>query len=385
MEPQAENPNTSIYDVQIPYEVMYCPYSGSYQDMINKAYEKDDKTIIFCTDQQHALEMTELLVNLSGEGTSYCKRITSNEGDKGKEQLDKFCNIKEKYPVIAVTSELMSTGVNAPACKLIVLDKFVNSETQLKQIDGRGTRIQENMDKFYYSVLDFRGSTARYSDPSWDGESASVPTTSGQKSKPSKPKPRPDVEPIRRLDVDGYPVEVIGTIVQIYDPKAPNGKRVVKFSEYTGRLVRELEKSNGTKLKDVWTDTKKRQEFVGELESKAITLEHIREISGLYKTDVFDILMNFAYNSHAVTRMQRVENVRKNKAFFEKYPEKAREVLNVLLDHYAEVGYQELDDNEFLQLEKFEKYDGPANIVENIFEGNFDQAKKEVIQLIYEK
>ena len=95
--------------------------------------------------------------------------------------------------------------------------------------------------------------------------------------------------------------------------------------------------------------------------------------------------MNFAYNTHAVSRMQRAEKVQKNKIFFEKYPQKAREVLRILLDHYAEVGYQDLDDNEFLQLEKFEKFDGPANIVNEIFDGKFDQAKKEVIQLIYEK
>ena len=351
-------------------------------------YDKNDKTILFCTDQLHAQEMTELLVNLSGEGTKYCKRITSNEGDTGKAQLDKFCNVKEKYPVIAVTSELMSTGVNAPSCKLIVLDKFVDSMVQLKQIDGRGTRVHEETDKFWYTVLDFRGSTEQYSDPMWDGEPTITPKGPGAGG-PPKPPPKPTgdpKEPVKRIVIDGIDVEIVGKIFTFYDPKAPNGKRIVKLKEVAGRLVRQFESNaSGEKLRQTWTDPEKRENFVKELERNGISIQEIRQDSNLYQTDIFDILMNYAYNSQAVTRRYRAEKVKKNKAFFEKYSETARDVLRILLEHYAEVGYQELDDNEFLQLEKFEKFDGPANIVNQIFEGNFDQAKKEVLQLIYQR
>jgi type I restriction enzyme, R subunit len=358
-------------------------------DFLNKPpFEKNDKTIVFCTDQQHAQEMTEWLVNLSGEGTKYCKRITSNEGDTGKAELDKFCNVKEKYPVIAVTSELMSTGVNAPSCKLIVLDKFVDSMVQLKQIDGRGTRVHEETSKFWYTVLDFRGSTEQYSDPMWDGEPIITPKGPGAGG-PPKPPPKPPgdpKEPIKRLVVDGIDVEIIGKIFTFYDANAPNGKRIVKLQEVAGRLVRQFESNaSGEKLRQTWADPEKRQNFIKELERNGISIQEIRQDTNLYQTDIFDILMNYAYNSQAVTRRHRVEKVKKNKAFFEKYSETARDVLRILLEHYAEVGYQELDDNEFLQLEKFEKFDGPANIVNQIFEGNFDQAKKEVLQLIYEK
>ena len=350
-------------------------------------YEKNDKTIVFCTDQQHAQEMTELLVNFSGEGTKYCKRITSNEKNRVAD-LDKFCSVKEKYPVIAVTSELMSTGVNAPSCKLIVLDKFVDSMIQLKQIDGRGTRVHEETTKFWYTVLDFRGSTEQYSDPMWDGEpivSPKGPGAGGPTIKPPKPTGDPN-EPVKRITVDGIDVEIVGRIFTFYDPNAPNGKRIVKLQEVAGRLVRQFESNaSGEKLRESWCDPEKRQKFVKELERNGISIQEIRQDSNLYQTDIFDILMNYAYNYHAVTRRQRVEHVKKNKTFFQKYSETAREVLRILLEHYAEVGYQELDDNEFLQLEKFAKFDGPANIVNQIFEGNFDQAKKEVLQLIYEK
>jgi type I restriction enzyme, R subunit len=351
-------------------------------------YDKNDKTIMFCTDQQHAQEMTELLVNLSGEGTKYCKRITSDEGDTGKAELDKFCNVKEKYPVIAVTSELMSTGVNAPSCKLIVLDKFVDSMVQLKQIDGRGTRVHEETDKFWYTVLDFRGSTEQYSDPMWDGEPIITPKGPGVGGT-SKPPPKPPVDPkesVKRIVIDGVDVEIVGKIFTFYDPNAPNGKRIVKLREVAGRLVRQFESNaSGEKLRQTWADPEKRQSFIKELERNGISIQEIRQDSNLYQTDIFDILMNYAYNSQAVTRRYRVEKVKKNQAFFKKYSETAKDVLRILLEHYAEVGYQELDDNEFLQLEKFEKFDGPANIVNEIFEGKFEQIKKEILQLIYEK
>ena len=354
-------------------------------------YKKNDKTIVFCTDQQHALEMTELLSNLSGEGPDYCKRITSNEKNR-ETDLDNFCNIKKKYPVIAVTSELMSTGVDAPACKLIVLDKFVDSMIQLKQIDGRGTRVNEAVDKFWYTVLDFRGSTEQYQDPMWDGEPF-VPSTGSGKGGSSSPTDGGssggsggETERVKRLIVDDVDVEIIGSVIFYYDPDAPNGKRMVELKEHAGRLVRQFDSNaRGEKLREAWRDPEKRKRFLDDLQRKGISVDDIRKETNLYQTDIFDILLNYAYNFHAITRRQRVEKVKKNKRFLKKYNEQAREVLRLLLDHYAEVGYQELDDNEFLQLEKFEKFDGPANIVNQIFEGNFDQAKKEVLQLIYER
>ena len=342
---------------------------------------KYDKTILFCRDQQHALEMREWLVNLSGLGNEYCKRITQKEADR-KAELANFCNPKEKFPVIAVTSKLMTTGIDAPTCKAIVLDTIINSETELKQIEGRGARVQIDFGKYYFTIIDFRDSTARFDDPDWDGEP--LPKHRPKKSKSGKREP---TEPKERLVVDGEEVEIMGRSVKVYDPSQPSGHRWLELSEYVGNSVRKLSGDLEKEFRDVWCNMENRKKLVNDLKQRGISIEQIRKDKQLFQADMFDILMNIAYNKRIRSRNNRKFIVKKDKSFFLKYPEKAREVLDVLLEHYAEYGYQELEDRKVLALDKFDKFDGPVNIVENIFGGGdkFDKAVHELVLKIYEK
>jgi len=344
---------------------------------------KFDKTILFCRDQKHASEMRDLLVNESGEGNEYCRRITSNEGEEGKKQLDKFCDPKEKFPVITTTSKLMTTGIDAQTCKVIVLDTFVNSQTELKQIIGRGVRIyeSESLKKFYFTIIDFRGSTSEFDDPEWDGEP--VPKHYPKKSERKKREP---TEPTQRFEVDGEPVEISGKTVKVGDLSQPSGHQLIEITQYIGKAVRTLSGNLSDEFRQIWIDIEKRKKLVSDLKDRGITIDKIREVTKYSQADIFDILNNLGFNQHIKSRHQRAYKVRKDKPFFAIYPEKAREVLHVLLDHYAEYGYQELEGRGVLQLDTFEKFNGPINIVNNIFNGsdNYDKAVHKLVQKIYE-
>ena len=343
-----------------------------------------DKTILFCRDQKHASEMRDILANESGQGIDYCKRITSNEGEIGKKELDKYCNPKEKLPVIAVTSKLMTTGVDAPTCKVIVLDTFVNSQTELKQIVGRGTRIYEteSLKKQYFTIIDFRGSTSQFDDPEWDGEP--IPIHVPPKSSKTK---REQKEVETRPEVNGDVVEIIGKSVKVVDLSQPAGHRLIEFNEYVGKAVRQLSGNLSEEFRNVWIDVDKRKKLVEALKQRGITVDNIKEITKYSQVDIFDILNNLAYNGHIRSRYQRVFLVKQDESFFAKFPEKARDVLDVLLDHYAEYGYQELEERDVLKLDKFKEFNGPENIIKNIFNGpeNYDKVLQELVQRIYAK
>ena len=372
------------FDRTITYSERQKKVAQTILDFLNSPpNSKMDKTIVFCRDQKHASEMRDWLVNLSKEGTNYCVRITSNEGDKGKAELGKFCDPKEKYPVIAVTSKLMTTGVDAQTCKLIVLDTFVNSQTELKQIVGRGIRVYdtESIKKYYFTIMDFRGSTAKFSDPEWDGEPVpqKYPKRSSKKSEPT--------EPVQRLIVDDKPVEIYRKTVKVFDSSEPTGHQILEYTEYAGKMVRKLTKDMIDELRHLWTNLEERKKFVQNLSDKGISVEKIRELTNFYQADPFDILSNLAYKKPIKSRDQRAYLVRQDKSFFDKYPERARKVLDLLLEHYAEYGYQELEERTVLQLDKFEKFDGPTNILTSIFKNpkEYDKAVQELIIKIYEK
>jgi len=345
---------------------------------------KFDKTILFCRDQKHASEMRDILVNDSKEGKNYCVRITSNEGELGRAELGKFCDPKEKYPVIAVTSKLMTTGVDAQTCKLIVLDTFVNSQTELKQIVGRGIRVYdtESIKKFYFTIMDFRGSTTHFSDPLWDGEP--VPKKYPKPSHSKRHEPRESVE---RVVVDGKEVVIIGKTVKIFDPSKPAGHRFIEYTEYVGEEVRKLTYDVIEEFRHLWSNLEERKKFVKELSERRVSIEKLREITNLYEADVFDILLNLAYKKPVKSRFQRAYFVRQDKKFFEKYSNDARAVLDVLLEHYAEYGYQELEKREVLKLDKFKRFNGARNILTKIFKTpeDYDKAVQELVVKIYEK
>lgn len=353
-----------------------------------------DKTILFCQNSEHALAMTEYLRSFSGEKYDYVVRIVSAEGEIGKEYLDKFQTPNLDFPVIAVTSRLLSTGVDVPTCRVIALDKSINSMTEFKQIIGRGTRVFEANNKMWFTILDYRNATRLFKDDSWDGEPyditnelipADVPI-----APPTEPQTEPSIdpqeltnvrEPVQVYHVAGHKVEIRGEKVMIFD-QTMNQNKLIQYQDYTGQQVRRIVNDNQTQLFKIWTEPEKRRHFVHELQKVGVTFDHLKEITQLYNVDVFDLLLHFAFKSDLKTRIQRVDGIRK-KAFLEKYPTKARAVLEVILDHYAEEGYQELEGRTILALPKFRQFGAPVNIIQDRFNDQYDEAILEITHELY--
>lgn len=342
---------------------------------------KFNKTIVFCHTSRHALAMVELLSNRAKEGPDYCVRITSNEKDHD-DYLDDFQNTKVKTPVIAVTSRLMATGIDAPTCRNIILDKNLRSMIEFKQIIGRGTRVSEFHDKYWFNILDFRDTTSLFHDLDWDGPPSEppLPPTKGEPRGPQGPRPPHAI-------VDGLEVRVIGKKVSIYDP-ASGSLSFQSYEEYAGNVVKRLEADFAKELREIWINVENRQKFIDRLESHAISITHIRQLMENYDADVFDILYHLAYGSKMKTRKQRVDALKTKKSFLEKYPDKAREVISIMMDLYAEVGYQEINPENLniLKLKEFEKFGGDYVIKNKIFNGTEDYKKaiKELLEALYE-
>ena len=377
---------------------------------LEKNNQKYSKTILFCQNSEHALAMTKLIRNYSGEKHDYCVRIVSAEGEIGREHLDHFQQPNRDFPVVAVTSRLMSTGVDVPTCKVIALDKSINSMTEFKQIIGRGTRVYEQKDKMWFSIIDYRKTTRLFEDVEWDGPP--VATTDEEQGeltkekeekilqKAKKEKEKRIEEERRRVEitdgknekkpvkietyhVDGHKVEIHGESVLIFD-QSIDGNRLITYQDYTGETVRRLIQNERRELYKIWTNPEDRMHFVKKLESRGVSFKHLREITQIFKADAFDLLLHFAFNADTKTRMERINSVRK-KPFLEKYPDKARDVLEVILDHYGEEGYQELEGRGVLALPKFEMFGGPIEIIERRFEGgkDYDNAIKKLTEQIY--
>jgi len=366
---------------------------------------KYDKTILFCQNSEHALAMTKLIRNYSGENFNYCVRIVSAEGEIGREYLDHFQEVNRDFPVVAVTSRLMSTGVDVPTCRVIALDKSLNSMTEFKQIIGRGTRVFESKDKMWFSIIDYRKATRLFEDQDWDGpavaeteeeqeiitkekEERILAKALKKRQEEATKEPEEEKEPVKieTYHIKGEKVEIHGEMVYIFD-QTMNKNRLVSYEDFTGETVRRLVNDDERQLYQIWTDPEnKRPKFVKDLASRGITFEHLKEITKLYKNDAFDLLLHFAFNTEAKTRYERVDNLKK-KAFLEKYPEKAREVLEVILDHYADEGYQELEGRDVLKLNKFEKFGGAYNIITNRFESpeDYDNIILEITKELYSK
>jgi len=360
----------------------------------NKEY---DKTILFCQNSEHALAMTKLIRNYSEQRHDYCVRIVSAEGEVGQEYLDHFQAPNLDFPVVAVTSRLMSTGVDVPTCRIIALDKSINSMTEFKQIIGRGTRVFEPKGKMWFSIIDYRKATRLFEDEEWDGppvaqtdEEQEMITKGKRRNRVGKKEitevqspPKSDPKKIETYHIDGYKIEIHGESVLIFD-QSMDKHRLVSYQDYTGETVKRLVNDEQRPLREIWTNPERRQHFVRKLEERGVTFAHLREITQLYKSDAFDLLMHFAFNAHAKTRLQRIESIRK-KAFLEKFPEKARDVLEVILDHYGEHGYQELEGTDMLSLPKFEKFGGQFGVINDRFgdRQRYDKAIIELTQQIY--
>ena len=356
-----------------------------------KATDRMAKTIVFCATEDAAERMRIALTNCNSDmckiNPDYVVRITGSD-DYGKGKLDYFISVSSKYPVIATTSKLLSTGADCKMVKLIVLDENIGSMTEFKQIIGRGTRIRENDGKTHFSIMDFRGVTRLFADPDWDGEVEMDPDYPKKKDPkgpkviidlPVVPLSPPKVTPY--VDKTGCRVEVIQKSVAIYDT---NGKllRQESIIDYT--------KSNifgeYASLEDFiqkWTAEDKKETIKELFLSRGIDLEAIKADEGMSDVDDFDFICHIAYDQKPLTRKERAENVKKRNVFA-KYGETARKVLEALLDKYADGGVVEIESIDVLKLDPFVKFGKPFKISQ-LFGGKdgYLQAVKELEKEIY--
>ncbi|WP_071461906.1 EcoAI/FtnUII family type I restriction enzme subunit R [Polynucleobacter asymbioticus] len=343
------------------------------------------KTIVFCDDIDHAERMRQALVNLNPErvkeNRKYVMRITGDE-QEGKAELDNFINPEERYPVIATTSKLMTTGVDAQTCKLVVLDQHIKSMTEFKQMIGRGTRINEDYGKYWFTIMDFKKATELFADEAFDGPPIVVYNPG-----PNDP-PTPPEEPGEEggsggglpggeggdTGGEGFPpgpegkrakyyigdveVHVIAERVQYYGPE---GKLITEsLKDYTRKAVRKDYSTLDEFLKR-WTSADRKAAIIKELEEHGVLLEALAlEVSK--DCDAFDLICHVAFDQPALTRRGRAEQVKKRN-YFTKYGEQARKVLEALLEKYADTGIENIDDIKILTLDPFSKMGTASELV----------------------
>ncbi|NLO28961.1 MAG: DEAD/DEAH box helicase family protein, partial [Methanosarcina mazei] len=316
-----------------------------------KANDRFDKTIVFCENIDHAERMREALVNgnadLAGENRKYVMRITGDK-QEGKAELDNFINPESRYPVIATTSKLMSTGVDAQTCKLIVLDKRIQSMTEFKQIIGRGTRINEDYGKYYFTTMDFKKATELFADPDFDGEPVEIygPGENGHGGS-RDPEGETDRE---KYFVDDVGVEVLTERTQYY---GSDGKLITEsLKDYTRKTMLKDFESLDSFLTH-WNEAEKKQAIIAELEEKGVLFAALSEEVGK-DFDPFDLICHVAFDQPPLSRKERAERVKKS-SYFSEYGKQAQEVLDALLDKYADDGIENLEDMSVLKIQPFDR------------------------------
>ncbi len=370
-----------------------------------KKTNRFDKTIVFCVDIDHAERMRQALINensdLVKENSKYIMRITG-DNEEGKAQLDNFIDPESKYPTIVTTSKLLTTGVDAQTCKLIVLDSNINSMTEFKQIIGRGTRIKEEYGKLFFTIMDFRGVTRLFADPDFDGDPVVI----------YEPKEGEDIVPPiegeyddfegepgayvnedegdfdldengggKRVKyvVDDVEVMVVNERVEYYDK---DGKLVTEsLKDYTRKNIRN-EYADLNEFINRWNSEEKKSAIIEELKERGVFLDAIKEEVGK-DLDDFDLILHLAFDQKPLTRQERANNVKK-RDYFSKYSDVAREVLEALLDKYMNEGITELESMEILKLDPFKKIGSPTKIIK-AFGGRdkYIQTIKELEREIY--
>lgn len=365
------------------------------------------KTIVFCVDQEHALDMMNELAVLSPDlmrqHPNYVCRITSNEGDIGRTRLAEFQDVDEATPVIVTTSQLLTTGVDIPTCQNVVLVRVINSMTEFKQIIGRGTRVNSDYGKLFFNILDYTGSATRlFADPDFDGypalikeieidgegEVISDATVEDQDpTVPDEPPFVPDTsdKPLnrRKFYVDDGEVEIVAQMVYQLDE---NGNRIkpIKYTDYTAETVRTLylEAHN---IRTEWADPDNRAMVIAQLEERGIDFEHLAAVTGQPDADPLDLLCHVAFNAPLRTRRERARRVfQEEKAFFDQYGEQARQLLYDLLEKYAEHGTAQFKLPDILKVPPLSEYGNVSEII-NVFGGvdNLRQAVQVLQNLLY--
>jgi len=386
--------NRKDYDKNLVIDERTQIVAEKISDFLTKT-SRFDKTIVFCVDIDHAQRMRAALANTNSDlmlqNPKYVMQITG-DNDEGKRELDNFINPEERYPVIATTSKLMTTGVDAQTCKLIVLDSNIGSMTEFKQIIGRGTRINEEYGKSFFTILDFRNVTDLFADPDFDGDPVRVkevgqneefdsieveslndnpiinedgeevifdPIEDDDQTEPHIIEGgNVDAEPEQKHYVNGVNVAVLNERIQYMDG---DGKLITgSLKDYTRQKVREHYQSLDEFL-NKWNGADKKQAIIDELAEQGIVIENLKEAIGK-EMDLFDMICHTAFDQPPLTRAERAHQVKKRDVFT-KYGDQARRVLNALLDKYANEGIENIEDIKILKVNPFDHFGTPTEIV----------------------
>lgn len=404
-----EEYNTKDYDRRLVIDERTATVAKKVSEFLVNT-DRFSKTIVFCVDIAHAERMRQALINenadLVSSNSKYIMRITG-DNDEGKNELDNFIDPEQRYPVIVTTSKLLTTGVDAKTCKLIVLDTNINSMTEFKQIIGRGTRLDPDFDKYFFTIMDFRQATKLFADPTFDGPAISTSEKSedediGIPDEEEILTPEEEVlvddsidvvrppkggeiiiddmqEKPKRFYVNGVNVEVINETVQYYDE---NGKLTTEsLTSYTKNNLLNKYSTLNEFLND-WNDAEKKSAIISELEDQGVFFEELKKEVGK-DLDPFDLILHVAFDKPPLTRKERANNVVKRN-YFSKYEDEAKKVLEALLEKYSDEGIEALEDIEVLRVQPINKFGSPIEIV-NYFGGRdqYIQAVQQMEQLIY--
>lgn len=343
-------------------------------DFLKKSNDRFAKTIVFCVDQEHAEAMRQALNNLNADlaqqHPDYVARVVSDEGKIGRGHLDRFMELETLVPAIVTTSQMLTTGVDVPTCKNVVLARVINSMTDFKQIIGRGTRVRDDYGKYYFNILDYTGSATRlFADPDFDGEPAII--TEEQMNETGEVVGEPEVvseedvgavqepptglpeesdeSPPRKYYVDHGSVEIAAHLVYELDSEGKK-LRVVKFTDYTGEKVRSMVPTAAA-LRSKWSNAEERATILAALEERGISLEELIAAAKQPEADPFDLLCHVAFNAPLRTRRERAEALRHdNKDFFDRQAPKARQVLDDILEKYIDYGVAQFQIPEILKV-----------------------------------
>ena len=357
-----------------------------------KATDPFAKTIIFCEDIDHAERMRAAIVNAAGQlaidNPKYVMRITGDSVE-GKAELDNFIDPESTFPVIATTSELLTTGVDAKTCKLIVLDKNVKSMTVFKQIIGRGTRIDEEYNKYFFTIMDFKKATELFRDPDFDGDPVVI-YEPDEDDDPVPPDPPPEDENgddevneetgVYKVRVSDVEVRIIAERIEYL---GPDGTLITEsYRDFTRKQIQ----TEFTSLDDFlqrWNNAKKKQAIIDLLEEYGIVLDNLAAEIGKDYGD-FDLICHIAFDQPPLTRKERANNVKKRN-YFTQYGEQARAVLTALLEKYADEGISKMESAKVLKLKPFSDIGTPVEIINQVFGGkdNYETAIQELEQEIF--
>lgn len=359
----------SDYDYNIVIEDRINQVAKEITDYL-KSSDRMQKTIVFCATEEHAERMRIALNNLNfdmvQQNPDYVVRITG--GDVyGKSKLDYFISVSAKYPVIATTSKLLSTGADCKMTKLIVIDQMINSMTEFKQIIGRGTRLREKDGKTHFTVMDFRGVTRLFADPDWDGPiiidpdfDPNPPTPSPGPGPGSGSGPQFPTTPKPYVDANGCRVSVINKTVSVYDA---NGKllRQESIIDYTKTNILGTYASLDNFIRQ-WTAEEKKEKIQALFRERGIDLDALKADQDMSDVDDFDFICHVAFDKRPLTRRERANNVKK-RDFLSKYSGSAKEVLEALLEKYMNTGIYEIESTDILKLDPLKKFGAPSKIV----------------------